>query len=135
MKKNIKNHSSMVENRAILKLPIKEAFNKWLELTRSFSKLTNQEISLLGSLLYHRHLISKDVKSEMYINKLLFSTDTKRQIRESLGLKPQIFLNLLSNLRSKKVIELDSIKTGLIPKISNNTLKVVFEIKLEEDEG
>ena len=123
----------MKSNRAILKLSLRDAFQKWLELTKVFSKLTTQEIAVVSEFLYQRYFLSQHIDSEELINKLLFSKDTKKVIRESLDIKPQIFLNILSNLRSKKVFSKDSINKAFIPIIDNNIMNIIFELRIESD--
>jgi len=126
----------MGENKAVLKVNLREAFKWWLEFTRPFNKLTNLEIELMALLLYHRHLISKEVSSEIYLNKILFGTEMRKQLREELGCKTQILINLLSNLRKKGIITNDSIKKGFIPKIDkdyeNSTFRIIFELKIND---
>lgn len=121
----------MKENRAVLKVNLREAFRKWLELTRTFNKLTNREIDFLSLLLYHRYLIAKEIKSELYLNKILFGTELRKQIREDLGIKPQVFLNVLSKLRKKGIIINNTIHKGYVPSISENTLRITFDLKIE----
>jgi hypothetical protein len=129
----------MGENKAVLKVTLREAFKKWLEFTRSFNRLTDKEIELMALLLYHRHMISKEVNSEIYINKILFGTELKKQLRDELGCKTQILINLLANLREKGVITKESIKSVFIPKIEKDfegsTFRIVFELKISESYG
>lgn len=125
----------MKENRALFKVSLKESFHKWLELTKTFNKLTGQEIDIVALFLYNRYMISQSISSDIYINRILFDKDTKAQIRNELDIKPQVFLNILSSLRKKRVLTTDSINKGYIPRIDKNTLRVVFEFKIQEDEG
>ena len=129
----------MGENKATLKVTLREAFRWWLEFTRPFNKLTNQEIELMSVLLYHRHLISQDVNNEVYINKILFGTEMRKQLREELGYKPQILINLLANLRKKEIIINNSIKKTFIPKIDkdykNTTFKIIFDLVILDRDG
>lgn len=125
-----------MENRAVLKVSLKEAIRKWLELTRPFNRLTNQEIDFLTVLLYHRHLIAREVKSEIYLSKILFGTELRKQLREDMGFSPQTFLNILSNLRKKGAIVNDTIKKSYIPNIpldyEGATYRIVFDIKISD---
>lgn len=129
----------MAESKAVLKVSIKEAFKMWLEFTRPFNKLTNQELEFMAMLLYHRHVISKEVNSEMYINKILFGTEMRKQYREEMNVHPQILLNILSNLRKKGIIVNDTIRKPFIPKISKDPkdkiFKIIFELQIDEGDG
>ena len=129
----------MGENKAVLKVNLREAFKWWLEFTRPFNKLTNLELELVALLLYHRHMIYREFGSEIYIKKILFGTEMRKQLKEDLGCKTQILINLLSNLRKKGIITNDSIKKGFIPKIEKDyegsTFRIIFELKISDDKG
>lgn len=128
----------MSVNKAVLKVTTREAFYKWLEVTYFFHKLTGVEMELLAAFLYHRYILSREISNEVYINKVLFSSETKRLIRQELGWKPQIFLNGISSLRRKGAMVGDSIKKQFIPQIPKDLkegYKIEFEFKFKDNEG
>lgn len=128
----------MALNKAVLKVTLREAFFKWLEITYFFHKLTRVEMELMAELLYHRYNIAKDISSEVYINKVLFSHESKRMMREELGWKPQVFLNTLSSLRRKNAVVGDTIKKQFIPQIPKDPkegYKIEFEFKFKDNAG
>lgn len=122
-----------MENRAVINnSSLEKSFRMWLELTKHFNKLTGQEMDVLAGILYQRYLISKEISNEAYIDKILFSIDTRKVIRDRLGIKPQVFLNIYSGLRRKKVLGEQSVKKSFIPVVENDTIKIVFELRVNE---
>lgn len=100
----------------------KKFFKYWLEFTKPFHHLPEQEQQVLSMLLYHYFELKKSIKKESLIWKMVFDYDTKAKIKEELNDLPDYTLqNILSRLRKKKVIENNKINGAYIPNINNNT--------------
>jgi len=114
----------------------KEQFFKiWLVILQPFLKIRNKELELLAKLLYHRYLISIEVKNKEMLDELLFSNKTRKQIMKDLNIQEYSYNNLLSSLRKKSIIIDKSINKKIIPVIQEpfNNFKLVYNIDIIED--
>lgn len=111
----------------------KQIFRYWLEFLKPYHKLRQKEIEALGLMLYYRYELSREVSNPDLVNKLLFSTDTRKQIRGDLGdMDPKVFNNLLTALRKKGVLSKENvINHGLIPNMSEAGFKLVFNFEID----
>ena len=114
--------------------PSKEQFFiYWLEFLKPYHKLRDKEILLLGYFLAKRHELKTKIADENLLDKVLFEKDVKAEIREKMGYSNyQVFNNMLSSLRKKKAIVDNKINPGLIPDITGNSFKLVFNFIIDE---
>lgn len=113
----------------------KEQFFKiWLVILQPFLKIRNKELELLAKLLYHRYLISQEVKNKEMLDELLFSSKTRKHIMKELDIKEYSYNNLLSSLRKKNIVTDNSINKKLIPVIKEpfDNFKLVYNIDIED---
>ena len=89
----------------------------WLELTRPFHKLTQQQINVLALLLYYYFENRKDITNNKILWKEVFDYDTKAKIQKELDIKPQGIQNVLTALRKKNIIMDNEIVTTYVPNI------------------
>jgi len=84
-------------------------------------------------MLYYRYELSREVLNQELVDKILFSTDTRKQIRADLGdMDPKVFNNLLTALRKKGVLgKKNVINPGLIPNMSEDGFKLVFNFEID----
>jgi hypothetical protein len=75
-----------------------------------FSKLRDLEIKVLAELFSYNHQL-RDIPAKQR-NLILFSTDNKKEIMESLNISSANFYNSMSRLRSFKILKGDA----LVPK-------------------
>ena len=106
----------------------------WLTILQPFIKLTNKETELLAKLLYHRYLISKEVKNKEMLDELLFSKIIRKKIMIELNIKEYAFNNTLSFLRNKNMIINNSINKKVIPVITEpfDNFKLVYNIDIKK---
>jgi len=111
-------------------------FVQWLQIIRSFSPLTDKELSFVACLLAKRFEVSKVILDEELVARVLFSKETKEEIVEFLKLKDlQEFENKAHQLRKKEVIgENNMIDKRYIPNIPKDykEFMLVFTIIKEE---
>lgn len=121
---------------ANLNVSLKELFNKWLDVTKSFHKLNNQEQQVLALLLYHHYLLKKDITNNKILWKVVFDYDTKLKIREDLEMQDSVFQNTLTKLRKKNIIQNNEINPYFIPDLSldSKNFRVVFNFNIVENE-
>lgn len=117
---------------ANLRVDLKSLFIKWLEITRGFHKLTNQQQNVLSLLLYHHYINKKDITNDKILWKIVFDYDTKALIKEELGIKDQVFQNILYQLRKKNIIQNNRISSFFIPNIEKDSkdFKIIFNFSI-----
>jgi hypothetical protein len=80
--------------------------------------------------------LSKEIKSKKLVDKMLFSSDIRLQIRKDLGgMRSGVFNNLLTVLRRKGVLKKDNtIIDPLIPNMDPESDEFTLIFKFEIDE-
>ena len=113
-------------------IEVKELMKLWLELTRPFHNLTNQQINVLALFLYYHYKFKKEIKNTRVLWKELFDYDTKKLIRDELNMKGQGLQNVLTQLRKKNVIVDNQILSSYIPnmEIGSKSFKVIFNFNV-----
>lgn len=112
----------------------KYIFRHWLKILKPYHKLRDKEQEALALMLYYRYELSIEVSNPDLVQKLLFSTDARKQMRADLGdMGPKVFNNLLTALRKKNVLGKNNIiNPGLIPKMSETGFKLIFNFEVNE---
>jgi hypothetical protein len=108
-------------------------FKYWLEITSSFHKLTNQQISVLALLLYYHHELSKEITSNKILWKMVFDYEIRDKIRKELDIADAGFQNVLTSLRKKNIIVNNQIVTTYIPKLNlkeSKNFRVIFNFNI-----
>lgn len=108
---------------ANINIKLKSFFFKWVEFTKPFHKLGNQQQNVLALLLYHHYKLKKEITNIKILWKSVFDYDTKILICDELGIQSGALENLLSQLRKKNVIVEGQISPVYIPSLSNNAKK------------
>ena len=110
-------------------------FKRWLDFLKPYHKLRPKEIEFLAILLYKRNILSGKVSDDSLVNKLLFDTDTRKEVREELNYNDaQTFNNMLYSLRKSNVLSSDNIiEPALIPNIKGNNFKLVFNFNVTDE--
>lgn len=108
-------------------------FTIWLTILQPFLKLRNKELEILSKLLYHRYLISLEVKNKEMLDELLFSPKVKKHIMSELNMPEHAYNNLLSCLRKKKIINDKTINRQVIPIITEpfTNFKLLYNIDVK----
>jgi hypothetical protein len=120
-------------NIANIRTNVDGLFEHWVALTQPLHKLTDAESSIFLEFLRKRHLFASNVKDDNVVNKLLFSTDTRKEIMVSLGYKMGTFQNYLTSMRNKGVIQDNKINKKLIPNYEDgtNNFKLIFNFDIK----
>jgi hypothetical protein len=121
-------------NIASFKTNIKDLFTYWLTFTYPLHNLSATEIRALSALLLKRYVLSEAITNEKYINKLLFSPETKVELAEVLGINIARIHNLYSQLRKKNIILDGRLNPKFIPNISQNakSFKIIFNFDIND---
>ena len=110
-------------------------FKYWFMFWEPFHKLTKIEIDVAASLVKTRYELSKVVKDEAILDKLIMSEDVKKKVREECNIQTQHFQVIMSNLRKHQVIKNGKINPIFIPRIreGENTLQLLFLFDFSQD--
>jgi hypothetical protein len=111
---------------------LKDLFLKWLEITKSFHGLTNQQSSILALFLYYHYGYSKEITNNKILWKMVFDYDTKQLIEDELGVSNQVIQNFLTFARKKGIVNNNVISGGYIPDLSKDStnFKIIFNFNI-----
>lgn len=117
---------------ATINIRIKDLFKQWLEITKIFHNLRDQEINILALFLYNHYKLKKEITNEKILWKLVFDYDVKIEIEEELNIKGQSLRNVLTALRKKGIIQDGRISKMYIPEIEDKSdnFKIVFNFNI-----
>jgi hypothetical protein len=108
-------------------------YKQYLTITKPLNGLRPKEIDVLSLLLYYNYKEQDNFKRDEDRWKRVFSYETKMKIKEELEIKDYTLQNILSSLRKKKAIINNQITNYFIPKIEDDTFKLVFEFNLSNE--
>lgn len=114
--------------------PDGQFFRYWAAFLKPLHELTNREMDVFAAFLKMRYQLSKDIINGDTLDRVLFQTETKQQIRESLNMKSKHFQVTMQNLRNRGVVVNDRIPLNLIPTIMEHGagLMIYFSFKNEQ---
>lgn len=101
-------------------------YRNWLMLINTFFGMTYREIDVAALLLEKYVEIRKKVTDENIANSILFSTETRKKIKEQLALKGDYFDVLLNKLRKHNVIIGNKINEKILPKFNGNNFVLLI---------
>lgn len=121
-------------NIASFKSSIKDIFRYWLVFTLPMHNLTDSEIKFMSVVLYKRFRLAKEIQNEKYLNKALFDADTKLELAKEANITIERVNNLLSQLRKKKVIIINSVNPKYIPNIEQDVknFRMIFNFDIND---
>lgn len=108
-------------------------FRYWFMFLKPFHKLTDREIDVITSFVKHRYELSKVIKDNDILDRVVMSEDTKRKVREECNITLPHFQVIMGKLRSSKVIIDGKINPRFIPNIEEEDgffkLLLLFELQ------
>ena len=120
---------------SVIKIPttLDDFFRYWFEFLKPFHQLTGREIDVATALVKHRHELSKVIKDDNILDKVLMSDDTRRLVREECNLSLPHFQVIMGKLKKNKVIVDGRINPKFIPNVTeengNFQLLLLFDFK------
>jgi hypothetical protein len=113
---------------ANINIKLKDLFFKWMEITKPFHKLTNQQQEVLALFLFYHYKLKQEITNEKILWKVVFDYDTKMLIKEELGIVDAGFQNIMSKLRKNKIIFNNQISSAYIPslEVGSKNFKIIF---------
>ena len=111
---------------------LNDLLKKWLLFTRPIHGLTEAEENILYCFLRKKFEFSASVSSDEIVDRLLFSTDVRKDVMEELGYKMGTFQNYLSSMRAKGVISENKINKKIIPniKLGDKSFQLIFNFSI-----
>jgi hypothetical protein len=121
-------------NIANIRTNVDGMFDNWVALTQPLHKLTDAESNILLAFLKKRYLFSCNIDSDEVVNKLLFSSETRKEIMISLGYKMGTFQNYLTSMRTKGVIMDNKINPKLLPNYEkgSDNFKLIYNFIIKK---
>ena len=108
-------------------------FRYWFEFLQPFHNLTNREIDVITAFVKQRYQLSKVIKDDNILDKVIMSEETKKKVREECNITLPHFQVIMGKLRKNKVIIDGKINPKFIPNINEETgtfqLLLLFELK------
>ena len=108
-------------------------FRYWFEFLLPFHNLTSREIDVIAAFVKQRYQLSKVIKDDNILDKVIMSEDTKKKVREECNITLPHFQVIMGKLRKNKVIIDGKINPRFIPNIDEETgyfqLLLLFELK------
>lgn len=126
---------------ANMNVKLKDLFFRWMEITKPFHKLNNQQQQVLALFLYYHYQYRKDITNNKILWRVLFDYDTKLKIKEDEifenGLSDSALQTILTNLRKKNVIVDGEIAKVYIPELDlkSKNFKIIFNFNIVDNEG
>lgn len=131
--------SNISKNSNVAKVPAKKGvdfFYKWLSFIRPFHNLTKTETKVLSFFLEKRSEYTVLVKDEKIITNILKSSQTKKEIREALGMTSTQFNLIFASLKRAGAIVDGKINVKYIPNVEYDSneyrMILIFDITDEE---
>lgn len=101
-------------------------FKLWMTILKPFTKASDREVDVLSEMLRIRFEMKKDGIDDSALMDYFKDKYTRVKIREKLNISEAHFSQLLSSLRSKKVIIGNDINPKLIPHIDERSEEFTF---------
>lgn len=84
---------------------IREFFEQWVEWTKPIHKLRPRECVVAARYLEKHYQLSKVVSDKNILDQILFSNETRAELREDLGMDANSLQVILTSLRKANVIQ------------------------------
>ena len=91
-------------------------FRYWLEFLAPFHTLTAREMDIAANFLKQRYVLSKAVKDDALLDKIVMSEEIKRKIKAECQVTNPHFQVIMGKLRKSKIIVDDKLNPKFIPK-------------------
>ena len=92
-------------------------FKYWLEFLKPFHNLTDREMQVATAFLKHRYELSKVIKDDNILDKVIMGEDTKRAVREECNISLPHFQVIMGKLRKSRVFADGKINPKFIPNV------------------
>lgn len=108
-------------------------FKYWFLFLEPFHHLTLREIDVIACFVKQRYELSKVIKDDTILDKVVMSEDTKAKVREECNITLPHFQVVMGKLRKNKVIVDGKINPKFIPRLEedgdNFKLMLLFDLQ------
>jgi hypothetical protein len=123
----VKPFNIKVKNKQELFLAYLKAINWTLP-----EQLTDSELEVLSYLVYYNNFYAAEIKSDEIRYDLLFSSSTKKKIREEFDIDAQKFETYLNKLRKKGIITNNALSKQVVITMEDR-LEIRFTMSIKEE--
>lgn len=109
-------------------------FKYWLDFLKPLHNLTNREVDILAHFLKLRYELSKGIKDEVLLDKVLFNTDNKKLVKEELNISSSFFQVVLSKFKKLGIIKDDRVNKRYIPNFEQDSKEFKLIIRFDFNE-
>ena len=92
-----------------------EFFRAWLEIMRPLHNLASKEMDFAAAFLKKRYELAKTMTDERLIDRVLFDTDTKKAVAESLGISYSYMNYIFKKMKEGGIIVGKTIDPQYLP--------------------
>tara|TARA_R110000782_G_scaffold144644_1_gene237493 strand:+ start:22 stop:390 length:369 start_codon:yes stop_codon:yes gene_type:complete len=107
-------------------------FRVYVQLIQPILRLRSREVDVFAQLLYLNHKKSSLPDVDRF--DLIFSTKYRKSMAIDLDIKPEVLQNCFSELRKKNLIVDNAIPKGYWVFPTDNTLEIIFNLKITNNE-
>lgn len=98
----------------------KDFFKYWFLFLKPFHNLTDREMDVIACFVKQRFELSKVIKDDVILDKVVMSEDTKQKVREECEVSLPHFQVVMGKLRKAKVIVDGKINPKYIPRLEED---------------
>lgn len=112
----------MAKNTNIVRVTVNKSkfFRYWFEMLAPFHKLPARDMDIIAEFVKQRHELSKVIRDDDILDKVVMSDEVKKKVREVCGIKTQHFQVVMSRLRKVGLIQNNRINKKYIPNIEED---------------
>lgn len=114
-----------------LKCTADSFFRTWVEFLAPFHKLTARERDVAARIIAQYFKFRESISDPIIINEMLWTNNSRKDMRESLGMSQAHFQMILAKLRSSgMLVENDSIEPRYLPHLGEDPrllLSIIFD--------
>lgn len=107
-------------------------YKNYIQFLHPIMETSPQERDVLAKLMFEYNKLAKDVKNHDYINKLIFTADTRKRISEELDMSVLRYDGIISKFRKTGIVKDRSIPKQIIPTIENGKMNINVSIFTSE---
>lgn len=132
---NITKNSNIAHIVTTLEKADNNFFKYWLQFIRPLHGLSSKEIDILASFLRLRFELSKSIRDDNLLDKVLMNSETKRQVREEHDVAPPYFQVIMAKFRKLGILKDNRIEKRYIPNIEEDSkeYKLVLLFDFRDD--
>lgn len=113
----------------------KNFFRYWLEFLKPFHNLTDREMQVAAALLKKRYELSKVIKDETILDKVVLSEDTRKIIRADCDISLAHFQVIMGKLKKSKIILENRVNPKFVPNITEEVGSFRLLLNFELSDG